>query len=245
MKHIIKGAEPTSLKEYRETTDKASYNGFGNKADIRLQLIIEQRAICAYCMKRISMDRDVALSKPKTEIEHYLSQDTHGDHDLDYQNMLGVCNGNQKSRSDKSAQEHLLHCDKSKDSDENKPLLPLTVNPLDIRTVRLIKFKRDGEIYSDNRTIDKDLKTILNLNEQTLKKNRGIAIDFAYNQIRTKHPKNHKGLWRLDVVDAVLKEWSAEYPVTYGETEYFKYKEYCEAVIYHLTRLKNKIKAQK
>lgn len=56
MKYIKKGKPPKSLIDYKRTPD-ATYEGC-NKDDIRICLIAEQGAICAYCMGRISRERD-------------------------------------------------------------------------------------------------------------------------------------------------------------------------------------------
>lgn len=65
---------------------------FGNefpKNDVKRVLLHEQHGICAYCMKRIRMDNHsrvellVPLSKSK-------------DNAIDYNNMLGVCDGGER-----------------------------------------------------------------------------------------------------------------------------------------------------
>jgi uncharacterized protein (TIGR02646 family) len=95
MKYIKKNLknEPESLRIYRETTDNPRYKG-GNFDQLVLKtaLLNEQGFLCAYCMGRISLDLN-RFYKPKIEVEHYQAQEEYADKTLNYQNMLGVCNG--------------------------------------------------------------------------------------------------------------------------------------------------------
>ena len=104
MKYIKKEKEPKILKEYRESTPDASCTGFID-TDNRLKksLLSEQGHVCAYCMQRINLKK--SSGKPKIEVEHILSQKDKSKKDLDYKNMLAVCNGNLGGEE---------HCDKSK-----------------------------------------------------------------------------------------------------------------------------------
>lgn len=160
MKLIIKGKEPNSLTEYKKK-DNAYFDG-RDKADIRKVLLEEQGYLCAYCMTRIS-EKDMT-------IEHYNSQSLINEKEaLEYNNMLGVCNGNRNSGSKKT-----LICDAHKEN------IGLVVNPLSGDYVKLIKYDQsDGRIFSDNLDIDKDLNETLNLNyeEAMLKINRKMALD--------------------------------------------------------------------
>jgi uncharacterized protein (TIGR02646 family) len=228
MRYIIKAKEPEALRLYRTTTPNATYDGFSAKKEIRESLLEEQKRICAYCMQRISEDRDEELNKYKTEIEHYKSQDEFPELALDYKNMLAVCNGNQGNP------EHLLHCDKSKDTEKNKKHLPLSVNPLFLHSIEKIKYQKDGEIYSDDETINQDLNKLLNLNQQTLKQNRKNVIDAVYEELERRHVKNTP--WKISIVQKLRDEWDAEVDGTY--------KPFCQAAIYHLDRILKKLSKQ-
>ena len=223
MKYIEKGSEPASLKEYRSTTPNADYDSC-NKNDIRLSLLAEQRNICAFCMQRISNKRNPKLKKPYTEIEHYKSQDVYNDENgmldlrLNYNNMLGVCNGNGGNPK------HKLHCDKSKDLKEHKAFLPLTINPLEQKCEQLIHFRGNGIIFSKNTTIQQDIDVVLNLNEKILVKNRRNAILFAIERLKKKKVKK----WTVIALQNEIKHW---------QTKHEKgYKPYCQAVIYYLEK---------
>lgn len=232
MKYILKGNEPRSLTTYRSTPN-ASFEGC-NKATIRLSLIEEQGAICAYCMQRISNKRNSKLSKPCTEIEHYKSQDvfngTNGKPDLrlNYNNMLGVCNGNAGFPI------HKQHCDKSKDFKKNKVYLPLTIDPLHPNCEKLIHFKGNGKIFSKNEVIHRDIDLVLNLNESSLVNNRKIAIDMAILAIKSKQKRRQKSNqtesdgWRIAAINQELAKWK--------QLNKKGYNPFCQAVIYYLEK---------
>ena len=73
--------------------------------------------------------------------------------------MLGVCYGNSIEKGGKPED---TTCDAHKGNAE------LTINPFDELSVRKIKYKADGSIYSDDADINKDVAETLNLNCQAL-----------------------------------------------------------------------------
>lgn len=168
---INKGKEPNSLIEYKKQAD-ACYENFRDKDDIRDALLRDQGYLCAYCMKRID--------KSNMKIEHYKPQSKYGDLDLDYRNMLGVCDRNSKVGDNKKEQ----ICDTHKGNYE------IVVNPLEQSSIDLIKYKNDGTIYSDDEVINKDLNETLNLNCDAvfLKSNRKEALDSLKKFISKKSP---------------------------------------------------------
>jgi uncharacterized protein (TIGR02646 family) len=232
MKHIIKTKEPVSLSTYRSTPN-ANFDGC-DKESIRLSLIKEQGALCAYCMQRISNEWNIVLKKFKTEIEHYKSQDVYNgengnpDLRLNYSNMLGVCNGNAGEPS------HKQHCDKSKDSEVNKTYLPLIINPLNRNCLDLIEYNASGIISAKDPRINLELNTILNLNEQNLVRNRKSAIDIAVQSINSKNSKIQKANdWKKAAINKEIDKWSTLYESGYSP--------FCQAVIFYLVKRLNKI----
>ena len=162
MIYIKKGNEPQSLMQYRLSTPNASYDGLGAAImdDIRTKLLSEQGSICAYCMSRVKMET--------ISIEHYIAQNPERENnssDLDYQNMLGVCPGNEGNPYKKQT------CDRHKRN------IPLTVNPSVKSTISTILYTSDGFITSTNSEINKDLNDTLNLNFNILVGNRKSALD--------------------------------------------------------------------
>jgi len=206
MKYIKKGKEPATLKKYRETTDNATYKGFGDTKNLLKEALLkEQGHICAYCMQRISTKTN-NLHKPRIEVEHYLSQKKRPDLDLNYQNMLGVCNGYlsvEKKESDSASTEKNAHCDKSK-----KELLLKKLNPLDNGIERLITYDTDGTIIPvvKNKTVIQDLN-LLNLNDNNLKNFRRDAIDLAKEEMVKKYPTKK---WTKVLIQKEIDLWKAK-----------------------------------
>lgn len=165
---IKKHSQPNSLIKYKKSEKYPTYETVPTdvKNDIKQQLIEEQGCICAYCMKRIQQgDNSVT-------IEHYIprnGKNGNPDKQLDYNNLLAVCDGNRGSKN--------LTCDASKGSDL------ITVNPLSEISVQQIKYKSDGTIYSNNEAINHDLDVTLNLNYITIKNNRKSALDTLKNKL--------------------------------------------------------------
>lgn len=187
MKHITKNKEPLFLQKYK-TGEDTSYDGYNDKIPnsdpiqrpVRDSLLDEQGYLCAYCMRRISLKRDLKLNKPKIEIEHYRSQKRFPDLDLDYKNMLGVCNGNGGKA------QHLLTCDKAKSQYDvkGKKGRDLFIDPLEKSRESQIEYDQEGTIFSEEQRIDDDLNEVLNLNQSTLKEERKNLFQLEKKTIR-------------------------------------------------------------
>ena len=168
MKAIIKSNEPASLIEHR-ASQHASYENL-DKTDLRASLLVEQGHICCYCMRRIPESN----KNPGCKIEHFLSQEHHSQHALDYSNMLLACLGQEGSPK------HLQTCDTYK-GDSDLSLSPS--NPS--RNIEdLIKYKSNGEIYSDDETLNSELESVLNLNVKILKDNRRVLYEEVQKRIQ-------------------------------------------------------------
>lgn len=158
MKFIRKNAEPQQLKEYRETTPNASYDGYiDSNQELKKALLNEQGYLCAYCMSRINLKMNTDLKKFRIEIEHLKPQQSHPELQPDYKNMIGVCNG--------ISGRH-LHCDKTRNGkgDGSKELTKL--NPLDQYCEKSVTYTADGRIksVSNDQGVEYDLNIMLNLN---------------------------------------------------------------------------------
>lgn len=135
-----------------------------DKTEIRKQLLVEQKYLCAYCMCRIRNDKDL-------KIEHYRARNE--ENEMDYHNLLAVYNGNQKLKgTHNKGDSRRFTCDTKKG---NKPL---HLNPQDRLDMETIYYDNSGVIYSRNTTYNEDLNKILNLNDQygTLVSNRKTAL---------------------------------------------------------------------
>ena len=118
----------------------------------------EQKCLCAYCMKKIAAPSVMRIEHcrprhPGNEQEHDKKAT------LDFKWMLGVCYGNSLVRGVKP---------EDKTCDAHRGNTELTLNPFDEMSVRKIKYKADGRIYSDDVDINKDVTETLNLNCQAL-----------------------------------------------------------------------------
>jgi len=155
MRAIIKGAEPPSLTEHRQTAH-CNYDNYDHKDALRLALVTEQRGLCCYCMSRIHNDMN------RMKIEHWHCRENHSAEQLSYRNLLGACLGGMGQPG------NLQHCD------SRKGMQDLIWNPADpshhIET--RIRYEPDGSIHSDEVILDSQLNKVLNLNLPQLKNNR-------------------------------------------------------------------------
>lgn len=207
MKHIVKGPEPQSLIRHRQQRH-ASYENYAQKADLRRALLQEQGKICCYCMQRIE--------DAKMKIEHWASQRRHPSRQLEYQNLLGACEGGEE------APKHLQHCDTRKGEND------LKIHPADPtrNCEALTKYQADGAIYADDARINKDLDVVLNLNLQRLRNNRKAALEGALAGLRRKRPD---GAWTRAFLQTEQERWNSRD----GRGQF---REYCQIVGYHLQK---------
>ena len=155
MRTIAKGAEPRSLTTHRLTA-YSNFDNYVDKKGLRQALVNEQRALCCYCMGRISSRIE------SMKIEHWQSQACFPNKQLNYKNLLGVCLGGQ-------GQTHShQHCDTRK---RNSNLKWNPANPLNQIEAR-VQYEADGSIKANDAEFNKQINDVLNLNLAMLKKNR-------------------------------------------------------------------------
>jgi len=225
MKYIVKNEEPEKLKKYRKTKN-STYSGFSNnngKKDVKTELLKEQGYICAYCMKRIDIET--------IRIEHWKSQSEFPNLQLDYSNMLGVCEGIIDFTPNTENPDHLKnHCEKNRGNKQ------LTISPLNSNLIEQLKYTEKGLIFSDNENINNDLnENVLNLNIRTLKTNRAKiyeGVKFGLNikaknklKINMVTEKN----WFENDIKKELKKYSEK-----DSNQMFE--PYCEIVNYFLKK---------
>lgn len=158
---VKKGKEPRSLMKFRLQNPDADYESdipTNILKDVREQMWKDQVCLCGYCMKKINSPRDVRVEHCRPR--HPQGEEMH-DHKatLDFQWMLGVCYGNSLKRGVKP---------EDTTCDAHRGNTGLTINPFDQLSVRKIKYRADGSIYSDDIEINKDVTETLNLNCQSL-----------------------------------------------------------------------------
>ena len=123
-----------------------------DKSFIRASLIAEQHGLCAYCMRRIRNDTNMT-------IEHWRPIDIDENGALDYDNMLGVCDGGRRAGTMVETP-HVLCCDASKGD------RAITINPCNLEHMSKIRYSTDGHIYTYPRDeiLEKDINEVLHLN---------------------------------------------------------------------------------
>ena len=136
----IKETPGSGYKELRLPEDSGQLRALFDKMpkdEIRTEMVKEQHGLCAYCMRRITGQRN------DTKIEHYEALSVNKETALDYQNYLGVCYGGEKDKLDNEHQNvRCLCCDASRGEKI------LVINPWNKRQMEAIGYyKKTGEIY--------------------------------------------------------------------------------------------------
>lgn len=216
MEHINKRTnEPKKLVKFRKKyrlTEKIRLDKNIDFKDLdqtinqhlRNILLEDQGFLCCYCQKRIPENK-----LPKTKIEHFLCQENNKDKIFDFRNLFIACNG-------KIGQ--IETCDTSKKSKELK-----SVDFFNVGIFSMIKFTKTGYMYSDDHSIEDDLK-VLNLNDQNLMKSR----QSIYKSIQNIKKHIHKKGGDFDFkIGKVRKEWE-------DKDENGKYKEFKGTGLYYL-----------
>ena len=147
MIYIQKKKEPSSFKNYKKTiTPIPTFDGMHGdiKNELRNSLLEEQGYICAYCMKRIRDPR-------KIKIEHL--QHRNSKNELDYHNLLAVCDGEMNN-----GDPNRFTCDTRKKDQE------MNISPLNKHDMETIFYNENGRILSTE--FQDDLDLILNLNDR-------------------------------------------------------------------------------
>jgi len=224
LKKIIKSKEPKSLTAYRSTIthknleDSNIYEDFKEKTkeqckedkadNLRKQLLEEQGYICCYCMSRIDCDN--------SKIEHFRPQTKNRDVQIDYQNLFIACSGGEGLKSKEQ------FCDTKKGESELKHIDLLS----SMKSVKYLKGAKNISISSTNKSIDKEMNDILNLNVNVLGRNRREVYDRVIKNLKSRG-------YTTASIQKVLNYYQTQH--------YGKFEPYCEMVIYFLTKkLKSK-----
>jgi len=210
VKQIFKTKEPLSLTTYRagipkkdlEKLEKFDTSPSDVKDELRNKLLKEQGFICCYCMDRVEFHN--------SKIEHFKPRSLFRGEQLDYSNLFIACLGGE-GRTQVNQ-----HCDTKKGNNRLNNI-NLTSN---LETN--IHYRKNGEIFSENKNIDKELNEILNLNYEDLKTNR----EDAFNQLIVQLNQSN---WTIPI----LKSNLAKYQVKNSKN---KYRPYCEMIVYFLTK---------
>ena len=188
---INKGIEPKTLTEYRN--GKGLYEPFdakngedcenNKKGNLRRQLLEEQGYVCCYCLTSIHCYNSV--------IEHFKAQSKYPECQLDYKNLFIACEGGKSTD---------LQCVKKKG---NSTLLVINL----LKNIEYeIFYKPNGEIYSENSSINIELENILNLNSSILISNRQAS----FNQFIQNFTKKYKGEWSKKRIEKEIKKYQSK-----------------------------------
>jgi len=218
LKQINKGREPLSLTKYRSSISHSDlnrsniYEDFKEKTkdgcskseshNLRRQLLEEQGYICCYCMSRIDCNN--------SKIEHFKPQTKYRNLQINYQNLFLACSGGEG----KIGKEQ--YCDSFKGEDELESINLLS------SIENYIAYSKLGEISSIDSKIDNELNSILNLNNNILKRNRKESYQ------RLIQNMNKKGWTIKDIKHSINKYKTVD---SKG-----KYRPYCEMIVYFLTK---------
>jgi uncharacterized protein (TIGR02646 family) len=187
---------------------KHTYENYSEKDDLRTSLWEAQGAICCYCMRRIA-----APIAQKMVIEHFKPQSLYPELQFDYNNLLASCQGNE------GLIEAFQHCDERKKSHE------ILINPLNETMMQKIRFTPNGEIYTEDEILNKNIDNVLNLNLQQLKNERKAILAGLEHKIQKKF-KGKKVT--KSFIHELLKEWSVR-----NENQL---RPMCQVAIYYLEK---------
>lgn len=127
---------------------EAIRNVFNNefpKDEVKEVLIHEQHGLCAYCMKRIKNDSH-------SRIEHLMPLSKDKEKSIEYNNMLGVCDGGERVVGQNG---RILCCDAHKKDVE------ISLNPLNKIQMDKIAYTKEGVVYTN--PYDKDMEFDINV----------------------------------------------------------------------------------
>ena len=150
---IIEIRKSDAWKNIDENDTESIRQVFDNefpKKNVKTVLIHEQKGLCAYCMKRIRMDSHC-------RIEHLVPLSADKEKAIDYNNMLGVCDGGEKVVGQRG---YNLCCDAHKKETE------ISTSPLNKAQMDKISYKPNGTIYTEpkDEAMEKDINETLLLN---------------------------------------------------------------------------------
>lgn len=225
MKYIEKNAEPAKFKVYRSIPG-ATYANITTEAKVALRtaLLESQGYICCYCMQRVT--------ESNCKIEHFKPQKTYNgtngkaDLTLNYKNLYIACMGNEGHGYDR------LTCDSRKGHEELQH-----VRLDDKGWNNVFKYSADGTISTKdgNQALEKEIEEILNLNEDTLKRNRSSIYDYIMERFKNAQIRKQ---FNISFLNKELQHWA-------DRNANNQYLEYCMVAIYlirkHIDKLQKHV----
>lgn len=147
---LSKSEEWKNVSEDNTTPIREAFDNDFPKNEVKEILLHEQHGICAYCMRRIRMDNH-------SRVEHLVPLSGNKEKAIDYYNMLGVCDGDEKITGN---QGHILCCDAHKKKTE------ITISPFNKAQMDKIAYDSEGKIYTKpkDEDLERDINEVLLLN---------------------------------------------------------------------------------
>ncbi len=205
MRHIVKGIEPRTVTETKCAvttnldTNKTARGAFDqiDKQAVRKLLVDEQGWLCAFCMARIDPERQDESGHFVMKIAHRVPIDVDSHRALDWSNLLGSCDGGQRSQG------RFNTCDLRQ---ENKPL---TVDPTLASSMQRLFLERRGTLRglflsSDDATLATDIEKTLGLNSGELPEYRERAWEAFLVAVKKAHPTSY---WERETRERFLLMW--------------------------------------
>ena len=221
MKQIKKGKEPKSLTKYRSSITHSELEKSNIYEDFKEKTKEGCNKYASHNLRRQLLEEQgyiccYCMSRidcDNSKIEHFKPQTKYRDFQIDYQNLFITCNGGEG----KKAKEQ--YCDTFKGEDEL-----IYINLLS-NIENYIQYSKRGKILSNDKEIDKELNNILNLNNRILTKNRKETYQRLIQNL------NKKGWTTQTLNHHILKYKKMD---SNG-----KYYEFCEMIVYFLTKKLN------
>lgn len=190
---IRKSAEWKGIREDDTEAIRRVFDTDFPKNEVKETLLHEQHGICAYCMRRIHMDSH-------SRVEHLVPLSKNKDKAIDYNNMLGVCDGGEKVTGNPG---HVLCCDAHKKETE------IELSPLNKVQMDKIAYDKDGKIYTEPRdaAMERDINDVLLLNG--IQKKDGTVRDTSTELLKGRRDTYDRARRMMDTLNAKGKCTSA------------------------------------
>lgn len=155
------------------------------KAAMREALLHEQEGLCAYCMGELA-----AATEALMKVEHHVAQSADPARALDWDNLLGVCKGNEgKPRAQQTC-------------DTRRGNRPLPLDPKDEAIERQVAYERSsGRIVAVDPDQQGVFDDVLGLNVHHVVQARAAVLEAFFERMRRAKPQ---GTWTQADYELVL-----------------------------------------
>lgn len=205
MRFIAKSKEPRTVAETRcaittnlatNKTARAAFDQIDKQA-ARDQLAHEQGYLCAFCMRSICPERQDDNGHFVMKIAHRVPIDVESQRALDWSNLLGSCDGGQRSAG------------RFETCDLRQKNTPLTIDPTQLSSVRRLHLERRGSasglfLSSGDSSLASDVEQTLGLNSGNLPELREETWRAFLAAVKKAHPTAH---WNPAIRAQFFMKW--------------------------------------